>query len=90
MLLLRVGPINLIKGFIKMPKEKKKKESWVARLKKKVHKHFDKEKKKKKESETARTKQVKERLRKAGLSETDIKRLQGKKKNSSHKKSGGY
>ncbi|KKN47005.1 hypothetical protein LCGC14_0667450, partial [marine sediment metagenome] len=43
-----VGPINLIKGFIKMPKEKKKKESWVARLKKKVHKHFDKEKKKKK------------------------------------------
>ena len=59
----------------KKPVEKKK-ESWVARLKKKVRKHFDKKKK----FETARTKQTKEQLRKAGLSEADIAKLQGKKK----------
>lgn len=77
MLLLRVEPINLVKEYIKMPK-KKKKESWVGKLKKKVRKHFDKEKKK--EFETARTKQTKEQLRKAGLSEAEIKRLQDKKR----------
>ncbi len=79
-----------------MPKAKKKKESWVARLKKKVRKELDKRKeekgKKKKEFETARTKRVKEELRKAGLSKADVKKLQDKKKkkNNPHKKSGGY
>ncbi len=94
-----------------MPK-KKEKESWVAKLKKKVRKHFDKKKKEeeafraivkkakegkkartkkteKKSSDTKRTKDIKRQLRR-NLSPEDIKRLQGKKKNNPHKKSGGY
>lgn len=54
----------------------KKKESWVAKLKKKVRKHFKSEKKKK---EFKRAKDTDEQLRK-NLSPEDIKRLQGKKK----------
>ena len=43
-----------------MPKAKKKKESWVARLKKKVRKHFD-EKKKEEEAFKATLKKVKDK-----------------------------
>lgn len=101
-----------------MPKTKKKKESWIARLKKKVRKHFDKKKKEEeafkatlkkvkdkkakenkagiKKSETKKSEKTKrvgrdteEHLRR-NISKTDMERLQRKKKNSSHKKRGGY
>jgi len=60
MLLLKVEPINLIKGCIKMPKKKKEKESWVAKLKKKVRKHFE-EKKKEEKAFKATLKKVKDK-----------------------------
>lgn len=74
----------------------------IRKLHKNVRKELDKNKKsaveskskskskpKKKVPDTKRTKDVKRQLRKS-LSEADIKKLQGKKKNNPHKKRGGY
>lgn len=59
----------------------KKKEDWVARLKRKVKVYFSKRAapKTKKDYVTARTKSVSDDLRAAGLTEADLKRLRGKK-----------
>ncbi len=80
---------------------KKKKESWVARLKKKVKGYFAKQKAaekkmgegmqkigrgKKKKYDTARTSAIEKRLKQSGMSDKDIAKLRGKK--SSHNSHG--
>ena len=80
MLRLRVEPINLIEGYIDMPK-KKEKESWVKKLKKKVRKYFDKEKEKKKEKpEHELDARMRKELKEAGYTDKDVESLMRPKK----------
>jgi len=52
--------------------KKKKKESWVDKLKKKVKEYFEKERQ---ENQDRRDRSTGRRLKKGGLSDEDIKRM---------------
>jgi hypothetical protein len=59
--------------------KKKKKEDWVARLKRKVKEYFSGEKHKMKGADTVRTKSVTKSLKHSGLTDKDIARFHKKK-----------